>query len=69
MSKHCQCDWCGTEMKKLFVYDHYSPTVGSFYYVDNGDYVGLAEQAVEVMWCPECGQIRGYLYKLNQEEQ
>ena len=46
------CPDCGVEMKELFVYDPCSPAAGSFHYVD-------------VMWCPECGQIRGYSYRVR----
>lgn len=52
-------------MKELFVYDPCSPAAGSFHYVDGDDPVGAQGHAVDVMWCPECGQIRGYLYRVR----
>lgn len=62
------CPECGAEMKKLFVDDPCSPTAGYFHYLDKGGYFGSRGTAVDVMWCPECGRIRGYLRESSQEE-
>lgn len=59
------CPDCGVEMKELFVYDPCSPAAGSFHYVDGDDPVGAQGHAIDVIWCPECGQIRGYLYRVR----
>lgn len=62
------CPVCGAEMKELFIFNPYSPVLGSFGYVTKDDEFSIENAPVEVMWCPECGQIRGYLYKPSQEE-
>ena len=73
------CPECGAEMKELFVNNPYNPVLGAFCYVIKDDefsinYVikddefSIKTAPVDVMWCPECGQIRGYLYKPSQEE-
>lgn len=62
------CPVCGAEMKELFIYNPYSPVLGSFGYVIKDDEFSIETAPVKVMWCPECGQIRGYLYKSSQEE-
>lgn len=62
------CPECGAEMKELFVYNPYSPVLGSFCCVIKDGEFGIKNAPVDVMWCPECGQIRRYLYKPSQEE-
>lgn len=61
------CPECGAEMKELFVHNPYSPVLGSFCYVIKDDEFSIKNAPVDVMWCPECGQIRGYLHKPSQE--
>ena len=62
------CLECGAEMKELFIFDPCSQAAGSFHYSEKGSYFGSRETAVDVMWCPECGRIRGYSRKSSQEE-
>lgn len=61
------CSECGAEMKELFVHNPYSPVLGSFCYVTKDDEFSIKSAPIDFMWCPECGQIRGYLHKPSQE--
>ena len=61
------CPECGAEMKELFVDIPYSPFLGSFCHIVEEDEFGIKNAPIDVMWCPECGRIRGYLHKPSQE--